>query len=382
MHVLGHLTVEDFLRDYWQKKPLLIRNAWPDFEPLLASEELAGLSLEAEIESRLVIENGQDGPWSIRKGPFNEQDYEQLPEEKWTLLVQAVDHWIPEASDLLQHFRFIPSWRIDDLMISYAVDGGSVGPHYDQYDVFLLQAEGQREWRVGQVCTEETPILKGPKIRVLESFAETDRWVLNPGDMLYLPPQLAHWGIARGECQTYSIGFRAPSVCELAQATLDQVLQTATEDQRYTDADFSGQGNTGEITSEAVARLKQLLMDAIHQPDLLGDVLGNLMTEPKYPEHQPETLTHESWDEWLSNIQESGSARRSEQARFAFRERDSDLIFYSSGQSWPISSNLRSLAIWLTNCNEYETDLLLEWIKKDTISKNLIYTLWQKQQIY
>ena len=382
MHVLGHLTVEEFLRDYWQKKPLLIRSAWPDFEPLLASDELAGLSLEEEIESRLVIENGPDGPWSIRKGPFSDQDYQQLPDDKWTLLVQAVDHWIPEASDLLQNFRFIPSWRIDDLMISYAVDGGSVGPHYDQYDVFLLQAEGQREWRIGQMCNEDSPILDGPKIRILDTFEETDRWILNPGDMLYLPPQLAHWGIARGECQTYSVGFRAPSVSELAQATLDQILQTSTEDQRYGDPDFPGQDNMGEITPAATQRLRHLLLHALDQPDLLGDVLGNLMTEPKYPEHQPEPLNADAWPEWLEEIQQNGAARRSEQARFAFRQREHDVLFYSGGQSWPVSTSLLPLAIWLTNHNEYDAESLIKWIKNNTKSENLIQVLWQKQQIY
>ena len=228
MHILGDLSVEAFLRDYWQKKPLVIRQAWPNFQPLLAADELAGLSLESEIESRLVMEHGTAGPWEIRKGPFDESAFADLPESHWTLLVQAVDHWIPEAADLLEHFRFLPGWRVDDLMISYAVDGGSVGPHYDQYDVFLLQAEGQREWRIGQMCHEDSAILKGPMIRVLAAFEETERWVLNPGDMLYLPPQLAHYGIAQGECQTYSIGFRAPSVAELAQSALDQVLTMPT----------------------------------------------------------------------------------------------------------------------------------------------------------
>src|SRR5690554_6799721 len=188
--LLGELSIAEFLQDYWQKKPLLIRNAWPGFKPLLSAEELAGLSLEEVIESRLVQEHGET-PWQVRSGPFTESDYQALPDSHWTLLVQAVDQWIPEAADLLEHFRFIPSWRIDDLMISYAVNGGSVGPHYDQYDVFLLQAEGQREWRIGQMCSEQSAIVKGPKIRLLEQFDQTDSFVLNPGDMLYLPPKLA-----------------------------------------------------------------------------------------------------------------------------------------------------------------------------------------------
>ncbi|MFY9180585.1 MAG: cupin domain-containing protein, partial [Venatoribacter sp.] len=177
MHVLGELTVEEFLRDYWHKKPVLIRNAWPNFKPLLSPEELAGLSLEEEIESRIVQEEGPDEPWQVGLGPFTEDTYQALPASKWTLLVQAVDHWIPEAADLLEHFRFIPSWRTDDLMISYAVDGGSVGPHYDQYDVFLLQAQGQREWRLGQMCDENTASVPGLKIRLVEHFEQSASYV-------------------------------------------------------------------------------------------------------------------------------------------------------------------------------------------------------------
>ncbi len=382
MHLLGHLTVDEFLRDYWQKKPLLIRHAWPGFKPLLAADELAGLSLEEDIESRLILESGSDGPWTIRKGPFDDTDFQHLPESQWTLLVQAIDHWIPEAADLLQHFRFIPSWRIDDLMISYATDGGSVGPHYDQYDVFLLQAEGQREWRIGQTCNEQSAILNGPQIRVLEHFEETERWVLNPGDMLYLPPQLAHWGIARGECQTYSIGFRAPSVNELAQATLDHVMKISTEDQRYQDNDLATQAHTGEITSASIERLQHLLLDSLQQPDLLGDVLGHLMTEPKYPEHAPEKLPETAWQAWRPTLLEEGVVRRSEHARFAFRQRSDDLLFYAAGQSWPISQHLKPLVVWLTSTNTYVSNQLNQWISDDSDAENLIHVLWLKQLIY
>ncbi len=333
MHILGHLTVEEFLRDYWQQKPVLIRNAWPDFEPLLSSSELAGLSLEEEIESRLVEEEGKDGPWTIRTGPFTEDDYRALPESKWTLLIQAVDHWIPEAADILEHFRFLPSWRIDDLMISYAVDGGSVGPHYDQYDVFLLQAEGQREWRIGQMCSDDSPILKGPKIRVLQQFDETERWTLNPGDMLYLPPQLAHYGIAQGECMTYSIGFRAPSQAELAQAAMDDILASASEDQRYTDAGIRPTQTPGLIDQDAIARLRALLTAALNDDERLQQVLGKLMTEAKYPEQLPEPRDEASWDELRDELNHYQQWRRSEFARFAYSQQDNQCSFFALGHS-------------------------------------------------
>lgn len=381
MHVLGHLTVEEFLRDYWHKKPVLIRNAWPDFVPLLSSQELAGLSLEEEIESRIVEENGKDGPWSIRKGPFTEDDYQSLPENKWTLLIQAVDHWIPEAADLLEHFRFIPSWRIDDLMISYAVDGGSVGPHFDQYDVFLLQAEGQREWRVGQMCDDTTPIMKGPKIRILENFEESEHWVLNPGDMLYLPPALAHYGIARGECMTYSIGFRAPSEAELAQSALDEIIASSRDDQRYADPDLQPQDEPGRIGSDATGRLKKLLINAFSDEERLQLILGKLMTEAKYPEHLPEPRDESGWQACAEELTMAEIWRKSEFARFAYGETTDSVRFYAFGRSWSLPSTALALVAYLANNAQYESHRLLQ-LANDERSQSLIAELWQRHMIY
>ncbi|MAD46686.1 MAG: cupin [Oceanospirillaceae bacterium] len=369
MHVLGELTVEEFLRDYWHKKPVLIRNAWPDFEPLLSSQELAGLSLEQEIESRIVEENGQDGPWSIRKGPFTEDDYLALPESHWTLLVQGVDQWIPEAADLLEHFRFIPGWRIDDLMISYATDSGSVGPHYDQYDVFLLQAEGQREWRTGQMCGEHTPFMKGPKIRILENFEESDRWLLNPGDMLYLPPALAHWGIARGECQTYSIGFRAPALTELAPLVFDDLMENASDDQRYADPDLSLQDSTGRIDQAAAQRLRKLLTEAIQDDERLQSVIGRLMTEPKYAEHVPDAETLNEDTEAL--LRQAPAWKRAEFSRFAYSEHNGHCRFYAMGQEWKLPLSDLPLARLLADERQYGTEALISTIHSETAEKML-----------
>ncbi|WP_430462384.1 cupin domain-containing protein [Thalassolituus sp. LLYu03] len=381
MHVLGHLTVEEFLRDYWHKKPVLIRNAIPGFEPLLSAQELAGLSLEEEIESRIVEENGQDGPWSIRKGPFCEEDYQALPADKWTLLVQAVDHWIPEAADLLEHFRFIPSWRIDDLMISYAVDGGSVGPHFDQYDVFLLQAEGQREWRVGQMCDDNTPIMKGPKIRILDNFDESERWVLNPGDMLYLPPALAHYGIAKGECMTYSIGFRAPSQSELAQSALDEIIASSRDDQRYADPDLAPQAEPGLIGSDATVRLKNLLTEAFSDEERLQLIIGKLMTEPKYPEHLPEPRDESGWDACSEELAQADDWRKSEFARFAYGETGDSVRFYAFGRSWALPASDKAFVAYLANNAQYES-VELQQLAGSEQARTLLAELWQRHMIY
>lgn len=386
MHVLGNLTIEEFLRDYWQQKPVLIRNAMPDFEPLLPADELAGLSLEDDIESRLIIEEGKSGPWEIRKGPFTEEDYRSLPENKWTLLVQAVDQYLPEAADLLEHFRFLPSWRIDDLMISYAVDGGSVGPHYDQYDVFLLQAEGQREWRIGQMCSEQSSILKGPALRILADFEETERWVLNPGDMLYLPPQWAHYGISQGECMTYSIGFRAPSAAELLERTIDAVLPTLTEDQRYSDPAITQQAHTSEIGDDALKRLRALLEKSLNNDTLLADTLGQLLTESKYPDQSPEfsasSLTQEfneeNWQDFVTDISTEQCLTRSEAARFAWHQSASHIQFFAQGESTTLPlSNLGLVAI-LGNQRHYEVCTILE-LAQDDAGKKLLVTLWHSQ---
>ncbi|MEK9711073.1 MAG: cupin domain-containing protein [Thalassolituus sp.] len=379
MHVLGHLSIEEFLRDYWQKKPVLIRQAVPGFEALLAADELAGMSLEDEIESRLIIEEGKSGPWEVRKGPFSEKDYRALPGNKWTLLVQAVDQWVPEAAELLEHFRFIPSWRIDDLMISYAVDGGSVGPHYDQYDVFLLQAEGQREWRIGQMCSEQSSLLKGPAVRILSDFEETERWVLEPGDMLYLPPKLAHWGIAQGECMTYSIGFRAPATSELLERAIDSALPTLTADHRYEDPDLTQQQHTGEITQEAIARLRALLTSALSDDAVLADTLGQLLTEPKYEDRAPE-MTDECVDADLfeQEVVANEVLVRHPSARFAWHIDGNQIRFYAGGIATLLPDSARQLVALLTDESHYEVSKLLE-AATDDAAKQLLSSLWQHQ---
>ena len=202
--MLGDLSADAFLQRYWQQKPLLIRHALANYRSPISGDELAGLALESEVESRLV--ESQGGDWTLKHGPFTEEDFLGLPEEDWTLLVQGVDLWVPEVQALLSQFAFLPPWRLDDVMVSFACPGGSVGPHFDQYDVFLLQVEGQRRWQIGAACSSETPMRDDSPLRILKEFEAEEEWVLEPGDMLYLPPGVAHWGVAETECLTFSIG--------------------------------------------------------------------------------------------------------------------------------------------------------------------------------
>jgi 50S ribosomal protein L16 3-hydroxylase len=382
--ILGNISKEQFLKEYWQKKPLLIRQAYPNFEPLIPADELAGMSLEEEIESRIIMENGPDSPWQLISGPFQEETFGSLPEDKWTLLIQGVDQWVPEAADLLQDFNFIPNWRIDDLMISFATDGGSVGPHYDQYDVFLLQAEGQREWRIGQMCSEHDAFLKETKLRLLAKFEETERWLLEPGDMLYLPPRLAHYGISQGNGQTYSIGFRAPSQSELMHSLVDQIDASSNEDQRYGDPGLALQTHSGEINEAALQQVRDFMIQALADPVLLSDAIGKLMTEAKYPQERDEE-DEKGKDTYLaSDLKydlQATDIQRELHSRFAFNKNEDSISFYAGGKVYPITESSLELAQYLTKQRQYKGRELKTFCENRD-SEKLLLSLWQDSHFF
>ena len=279
--ILGELSAESFLQHYWQKKPLLIRGALADYASPISADELAGLALESEVESRIVECQGRD--WTLKHGPFTEEDFLGLPEQDWTLLVQGVDLWVPEVQALLAQFAFLPPWRLDDVMVSFACPGGSVGPHFDQYDVFLLQVEGQRRWQIGAECSKETPLRDNSPLRILQEFNAREEWLLDPGDMLYLPPGVAHWGVAQTECLTYSIGFRAPSIADML-GDLSVELMTQGYDVHYRDPALTPEMASSNIDQAFIDQVKQQLWQAINDDDLISDWFARFMTATKYPE--------------------------------------------------------------------------------------------------
>ncbi|KTG16110.1 MULTISPECIES: cupin domain-containing protein [unclassified Guyparkeria] len=277
-HVLGDLSVDTFLRDYWQKQPVLIRGAIPGFESPLAPEELAGLACEADAPSRLILEHGEERDWQLKMGPFREDDFRALPEDGYSLLVTDVEKLIPELMELVERFRFIPDWRIDDLMISYAPPGGSVGAHIDEYDVFLLQAHGRRRWQIENPPVH-TAYREGLDVRILTEFTPSDEWVLEPGDMLYLPPGIPHHGVALDDCMTYSIGFRAPTQMDLVGGVCDRLATMATET-RYGDPDLTESANPGELEPATRERLRQWVREAMRSDDgLIDRLIGETLTE-------------------------------------------------------------------------------------------------------
>lgn len=288
--LLGELTANEFLSEYWQKKPLLIRGAIPNFEPPIDGHDLAGMSLEPEIESRLVI--GDD--CELEHGPFNVDRFKTLPEHNWSLLVQGVDLWVPEVSMLLERFDFLSSWRKDDIMVSYAEDGGSVGPHFDYYDVFLLQGSGQRRWRIGHFCNGSDELVEGSQLKVLKQMKITDEWLLNPGDMLYLPPMIAHHGVAVGQCTTFSVGFRAPAATEMLDDLATELLSRGTTPKHLNDPPLTADMATKPISNAYIRQVRNLLLETLDDEELLSEWFAQFMTEPKYPSLLDVTGEHRS----------------------------------------------------------------------------------------
>ncbi len=276
--LLNNLTPDEFLSEYWQKKPLLIRQAIPDFNGLLSPEELAGLACEEGVESRIIQQ--QEAHWHVENGPFSEDDFTTMPEQDWTLLVQSVNHHLPEAAALLSQFNFIPHARLDDLMISYAPTGGSVGAHVDSYDVFLLQGSGTRRWKISR--QSDTSFIEGEPIKVLAHFEAEEEWLLEPGDMLYLPPSIAHHGISETQdCMTYSIGFRAPKTQEITSAFLDYLQDASYGDGMYTDTDLTATEHPAEINDAMVDKVSEMLTGITWDKQRVSDFLGRYLTEPK-----------------------------------------------------------------------------------------------------
>lgn len=322
-----------FLRDTWQQQPLLIRNPWAHWQNPLAPDELAGLACEEGIEARLIRQAGT--AWAMEEGHFSEKRFGKLGKQPWTLLVQAVDQYVPEVAALIEPFRFIPNWRIDDVMVSYASDGGGVGPHFDQYDVFLVQGLGRRRWQIGPLCDAQTLLLPHDDLRLLADFEPTAEWVLEPGDILYVPPRFAHNGVAVGEdCMTYSIGFRAPSQAELISHWCDAVLEGLDDDDRFADPGLAAQTNPGEITLEALDALRAMIAARLDDRTNFARWFGGFTTTPKYPE------TDWELDEPVkrADLQEAVAAgrtlRRNPASRYAFiRGAGGALVLFVDGQA-------------------------------------------------
>lgn len=375
--LFGDLSVENFLQQYWQQKPLLVRNAFNVPELSFDPGELAGLACDTEAPARVVIEHGEK-PWQLKQGPFKESDFTSLPATHWTLLINDIETYYPELMAFIEPFRFIPDWRIDDLMISYAADQGSVGPHVDDYDVFLIQLDGVRKWSIDENPEFDNTAIQGPELKILQNFTETHTWELQPGDLLYLPPNMPHHGIAQGECMTLSVGFRAPSSGELIQAWLDDIGDTPAFQKRFEDPQRPVPRNAGEITANDLQALRALLIEGIEKSSAgLDTWLGKYLTENKRPDP---SLLEEMAEQFTMEFSEGTDYQRFPGTRIAYTLNNNEIQLFVGGTEYPLDGKHLHTVQYLCKEHFYEASELATICQNQQI-RELINTLIKNNNI-
>lgn len=343
LSLLGSLSPQQFMKKHWQKKPLLVRQAIPNFKPLLDRAELFELAASEDAQTRMVIQTpGSSSGWRFKHGPFQRRALPPLKQPGWTMLVQGVDLHHDAMHGLMNQFRFVPDARLDDLMISYATDQGGVGPHYDSYDVFLLQAQGRRRWRIGR--QKDLRLQPDVPLKILANFEPDEEYLLEPGDMLYLPPRYAHDGIAEGECMTYSVGFRIPNRAEVARELLQRLAEDAEESvglSLYRDPDQVAVDQPAEIPSAMLAFAQDALRDALKDSQAFARGLGEYLTEPK-----PNV--------WFDSVEPSDGMAQALHSRGCRLDRRTRMMFdaqhvFINGESFTASGRDASLMRTLAN---------------------------------
>ena len=336
LDVLGGITAEQFLAEYWQKKPLLVRNAMPEIAGLLEPDDVMELALDENVTARLIKQKDRDpNQWSVKSSPLLKADFQKMP-KLWTLLVQAVDHYSFDLSELWKKFPFIPQWRRDDIMVSYAPQGGSVGKHFDFYDVFLVQGYGHRRWQLGQMCNAETEFVPGQPLKLLPEIDVNFDEVLAPGDLLYVPPGLSHYGVAEDDCLTFSFGFRMPNVSDMMDRVGDKFAENEVLRNPLTDIIRDQISAAGEVTANELEYLKSKIMEQLHNSNVLEDAIMGLMSEPKYPENIPEAEEIGTGD--LEEALDQGYSIMLEPAsRLLYTEEDDEILFWGNGEGLCVS---------------------------------------------
>lgn len=369
--VLGGITAEQFLSEYWQKKPLLVRNALPEIINILEPNDVKELALEENITARLIKQKDKDSnQWSVKSSPLIKGDFQKIP-KLWTLLVQAVDHYSFDLAALWKKFPFIPQWRRDDIMVSYAPKGGSVGKHFDFYDVFLVQGYGHRRWQLGQMCDADTAFVPGQPLKLLPDMEVNFDEVLAPGDLLYVPPGLSHYGVAEDDCLTFSFGFRMPNIADM----MDRVSDKFSEDQLLrnplTDILRDQATAAGEITPVELEYLKTELLARLQNSTVLDDAIISLMSEPKYPENIPEAEEIGTGD--LEEALDQGYMLMLEPAsRLLYTDEDNQLLFWANGEALYISE---SFAAYLKRLADGEILVLDQNLNDEEILEDIAQLL-------
>ena len=339
-----NLDIDDFLKNYWQKKPLLIRKGLPNYQSPISAEELAGLACEDFIESRIIIENKNKPKWSLENGPFTESHFTNLPKTHWTVLIQGLNKIFPEFDDLLREFNFIPSWRVDDLMASYAAPDGSVGPHIDQYDVFLLQASGERKWMISSEIINEDNYEENIPLKIIKNFKAEFEWTLEAGDILYLPANVAHYGVGLENCITFSIGFRAPSHTELLTAYIDDHINEIDEKLRYQDPQLTQNINSGEISEAAIDSIQKIFIEQFNNREKLADWFGEYITD-YLNDHEDIESEKLNSSEFIQKLKKLNYIRRTPtvRANYHIHSNQGQIALYINGSKQRILPNIENI---------------------------------------
>lgn len=376
------IELNQFLTKYWQKKPLLIKGGFKNFNNPLSPEEMAGLSLEEEIESRIVVQKGENN-YQLLNGPFSEQTYQDLPEKNWTLLIQGMDKLIPEVADLLTGFDFIPKWRIDDIMVSYATEGGNVGPHYDHYDVFLLQAQGKRQWQLSSQDCNLDNYIQGVDLRLMEKFIVEDDYICEAGDILYLPPLWGHHGISlTDDCMTFSIGYRNYKGLELWDSFGDYLAESDNFKDLYKDPNWNN-SQPGQISDASWQQAQTLLKGVLDNDDLFKQWFGRFATQldEGSAEQLPEPLADDEIDELsllINSLTECESIQIDPVCRFAYYEENENVTLYINSAKWNLFDAETSFIKLLCNQKNISGKQLQPYLKQAG-NQALLNDLWSLQ---
>ncbi|WP_444998495.1 cupin domain-containing protein [Aliikangiella sp. IMCC44359] len=338
--MLQNFNIEKFLASNWQKAPCLIQGALPSIPKFISPEELAGLALEPEIESRII--QNKNNHWQLEHGPFDETDFQQLSDSHWTLLIQTADYWLPEVSSFLDNFRFIPQWRFDDLMISYASDQGGVGPHFDNYDVFLVQTEGERHWRVGQMGDTKATQNKIDGLLHLENFTPIIDTVLKPGDILYIPPDTPHWGISQGNSMGYSVGYRAPQTLDLL-AMLANHFECSELNQFFTDSYRHKANSSSKIELELVEWAQKEIKKLSKNQKLITQLLSKHLSQSKI---ENEFILPDKTNIDISAVH---TIQLKNNIKYNWYQQDDDIVLSIEGNSYYFNSEAKTFIEMLTN---------------------------------
>ncbi|MCP3665152.1 MAG: cupin domain-containing protein [Gammaproteobacteria bacterium] len=374
---LSDLSPQSFLDAYWQKKPMVIRQGFKDFQDPISADELAGLACDEQVESRLVYK--KDGAWQAEFGPF--QSYEHLGEKAWTLVVQAVDHWSPDVAELIEPFRFLPNWRLDDLMISYACPGGGVGPHIDLYDVFIIQGSGKRRWRVGDLGEYEE-FAAHPALLHVEDFDPIIDVELNPGDILYIPPGFPHDGVTLEPSLSFSVGFRTSSGYDWVDGLADFLAEHKLARGLISDPDRNATTHPGEIGQRDFALMKQHIVNIVNDDELLRRFAGEYLSQAK---HTLDLVEVEddlySGEEVIALLQQGALLKRLGGLRCLYFESTLPMgLFYIDGKQMQLPVNLQPVIQLLCDRPTIPADRLLPWMEevslKDFLTEQLNAGYW------